>query len=536
MTFTGAPMASTKPEFMASTKPKFNILVVDDNPDDCDFYVRVLSQDPDTEYTFLQADMGEDALEHFRQSKPDCVLLDYNLPDMDGIEFMQTLAEEFEPSCLPVVMLTGQGNEAVAVEAMKSGVRDYLVKGNVTSEALRRAIRNVIEKVWLERMNQQLGQQLQDANQDLKKKNEKLSQLTETAHRFVDNVAHDFRTPLTVIQEFSSIIADGLGGAVTDQQQEYLQYINTATRDLAQMVDDFLDSSKLKARVLRVDRKPQETAQIIRSVQSTLQTRAAMKEIELIEEVHPDLPLAFVDTEKIQRVIMNLAVNAIKFSPEGSKIVLWAKPHANGGVEVGVTDQGPGLTEEDVKVIFDRFKQVGDIQRASTKGFGLGLNIAKELVWLNLGEVDVTSERGQGSTFSFTLPSCDLNAILAHYFERLAELADSPESITVLQITTSPPPTDLESIRSFLASTCHPMDLILQLPKQEAILAIGSATESYRWISRLRTSWCAKHQGTNSEEPTDLLVQCTACVAYAEIKAADVPISLDQMRELRHSA
>lgn len=84
---------------------------------------------------------------------------------------------------------------------------------------------------------------VEEANKELQKKNEKLTELTETAHRFVDNVAHDFRTPLTVIKEFSSIIADGLGGPVTEQQAEYLNFITTATRDLAQMVDDFLTAA-----------------------------------------------------------------------------------------------------------------------------------------------------------------------------------------------------------------------------------------------------------------------------------------------------
>lgn len=216
---------------MSTKKPVYSILIVDDNPDDALLYHRILSNNHDAQYRFTNADLGEEGLESYHREKPDCVLLDYNLPDMDGIEFMQRLSRESESECYPVIMLTGQGNEAVVVEAMKNGVRDYLIKGQVTPESLRRSVGNVIENTVLERENYLLTKQLKMMNVDLKNKNKnkKLSELTETAHRFVDNVAHDFRTPLTVIKEFSSIIADGLGGPVTKQQNEYLQYIITAT-------------------------------------------------------------------------------------------------------------------------------------------------------------------------------------------------------------------------------------------------------------------------------------------------------------------
>ena len=374
---------------------------------------------------------------------------------------------------------------------------------------------------------------LEIANKELQNKNKKLTELTETAHRFVDNVAHDFRTPLTVIKEFSSIIADGLGGPVTDQQIEYLEFITTATRDLAQMVDDFLDSSKLKAGVLRIDRRPIQVSQIFDAVRPMLNRRAVSKKIRLLEEIEPDLKLVFVDSEKVGRVIVNLTVNAIKFSREGSDINLWAKAGDNGDVQIGITDYGPGLSPEDLAVIFERFKQVGDVQRSSTKGFGLGLNIAKELIWLNLGTVSVQSKIGRGSTFMFTLPPCDQSAILAHYFDRLAELDEPPVNMAVLRITPTDRAADPEEIGRFVSGVCYPMDLVLKSSGDQSIITIGSTNEPDLWVERLKKVRTAKVQQDSNTSLSALDVQCLSSLPYPQMKQRATSSTFTHLTELR---
>lgn len=376
---------------------------------------------------------------------------------------------------------------------------------------------------------------LEDANRALEKKNEKLTELTETAHRFVDNVAHDFRTPLTVVKEFSSIIADGLGGPVTSTQAEYLEFITTATRDLAQMVDDFLDSSKLRAHVLRVDRRPIQVHEIFDGARPMLQARAASKKIQLVENMPTDLVPVFADMEKVERVIANLTINAIKFSSTSSEIKLWATETDTGDVRIGITDHGPGLAPDDLAVIFERFKQVGDVQRASTKGFGLGLNIAKELIWLNLGTVHVESKWGCGSTFSFTLPPCDRSAILNCYFHRLAELDEPPENITVFRIHATEPGADLEEVRLFFASMCYSMDLVLPEPDNESVIVIGSTNEPEKWIKRLQAERESKIRNTTKVKLPALCIQLLGRVVCPEIKDASILSTVTQFTELRSS-
>src|SRR5262249_39732878 len=128
------------------------------------------------------------------------------------------------------------------------------------------------------------------------------------------------------------------------------------------------------------------------------------------------------DLPKATRILTNLAVNAVKVTPQGRPLRLWAQPSESGDVRVGVTDEGPGLSPEELKIIFDRFQQVGEPQVAGTKGFGLGLSIVKQLTWFNLGKVEVQSEKGKGSTFAFTLPAFDPTRIIACYLENAGQV------------------------------------------------------------------------------------------------------------------
>jgi two-component system cell cycle response regulator len=134
-----------------TTLPR-RILIVDDSPEDRALYRRLFTQPSEHVYDFVETGSGTEGLALCQTLSPDCVLLDYFLPDLDGLAFLAALAGEAQMLPVPVVMLTGQGNEMVAVQAMKSGAQDYLVKGNITSEALRHAVDNAMEKVALQHM------------------------------------------------------------------------------------------------------------------------------------------------------------------------------------------------------------------------------------------------------------------------------------------------------------------------------------------------------------------------------------------------
>ncbi len=332
--------------------------------------------------------------------------------------------------------------------------------------------------------------EVERVNLQLTGQNQKLLALTEQAHRFVDDVSHEFRTPLAVIKEFGSIIADGLAGPVTQEQGQYLGILDNAVSDLNQLVEDFLDSSKLRGGRLRVERRPRTIDEIFARIRPGLLKKAASRSIAVVERIDANLPQVFADDEKVRRVIMNLATNAIKFSPEGSRIELWARQPLEGGVEVGVTDQEPGLAPGDLKQLFERFRQLPSAGAPSLKGFGLGLNIARQLVWLNLGWMRVVSELGRGSTFSFTLPADDPRMIVDRFFMQLAECEGAEPSVAAISVTTESPVESLDALRLFVAATTRPTDVVLDLPSPVGarLLVLGPTSSAEGWALRLTTA------------------------------------------------
>jgi PAS domain S-box-containing protein len=322
------------------------------------------------------------------------------------------------------------------------------------------------------------------ANHALAGKNDQLSELYQTAQRFVDDVSHEFRTPLSVIKGYSEIMRAGIAGPLTSEQSRFNQLIIDRTRDMAQMVDDLLDSSKLRAGSLRVDRCECDVSTIFASVHPIIDSRAAANNIQWVEEIEPNLPRVFADVEKATRVLVNLVINAIKFSPEGSRIVLSAKTDADGDVHISVTDQGPGISPENLALIFERFQQVGNAP-GSTKGFGLGLNIAKELVSLNLGQMNVTSELQKGSTFSFTLPPNDPAMIVNRLLGYLERHHTSAGAFCVLRVAPEGGGVASVELRGFLACSSQPGDVIMSSQDGRALILFGFSVKPTGWLRRL---------------------------------------------------
>ena len=313
-----------------------------------------------------------------------------------------------------------------------------------------------------------------------KQKNKKLARLYETAHQFVDNVSHEFRTPLTVIKEFASILQDGLAGEVSGEQREFLTIILNRVDDLSLMTDDMLDISKIEAGLLGVAHEETQIEQIVEHVRTTLERKAAANGATLEIAIESALPAIYCDPEKIGRVIINLAVNAFKFSGEGGKVALWARDDGDRSqIIVGVTDDGPGIAPESLQAIFARFKQAGGEIRASTKGFGLGLNIAKELVDVNFGDLEVDSEIGRGSTFSFSVPAFEPEQILERYLKRINYFHDSASSVSLIKAQIEPPSEAAlaNDVKRFLQYQIRHGDLLFETGPDAFLICAGANQE-----------------------------------------------------------
>ena len=461
------------------SKP-FRILLIDDDEEDYILTQDILEQIYGEQHSLDWVDNWEVGLEIVERKSHELYLVDYGLGERNGLELLQMMIER---GCdAPIILLTGMNSRDVDTEAMITGAADYLRKGELSPSLLEKSIRYSLAR-------QQFLRAEHEAKELLRQINEKLGRLYKTAYQFVDNVSHEFRTPLTVIKEFAAILQDGLAGEVNNEQSEYLGIILNRVDDLSLMTNDMLDFSLIEAGILGIAREEIHIEQVFELVRTTLERKAAASESILKITTEDALPTIYCDAEKIGRVIINLAVNAFKFSSEGGKVSLWARNDAvNSEVIVGVTDDGPGMAPEHLDLIFNRFQQVGGDVRASTKGFGLGLNIAKELVEINFGTIEVESRIGEGSSFKFTIPSFEPVGLLRRYMRQVGNIRDGSSYVSLVTAHIDPmiDAALRDDVKMFIERQVRRSDLLFDAkPGPFLICAATNQTELGEMIQRL---------------------------------------------------
>jgi nitrogen-specific signal transduction histidine kinase len=236
----------------------------------------------------------------------------------------------------------------------------------------------------------------------------------ETVGRFFDDVAHEFRNPITAIKGFASILEEGLAGELSSSQRDYLRIVCARADDLNRLVDNMLDLSRVEAALIRATRRECTVGDVINRVQAALAKRAAAANIVLTVDADGQCPSLYGDLEQIARAVTNLAFNgqaAVRFS---------------------VSDNGPSISAERLRITIDGFRDGVGLWRID-RTFGLSLSIVRELVRLNLGTIDVATTAEHGNLFSFTVPSFDAPAILPRYLKQFADTP--PERAIMLDMT-----------------------------------------------------------------------------------------------------
>jgi signal transduction histidine kinase len=491
------------------------LLIVDDSPEDRELYRRLLVQDHEHDYEILEAETGEEGLAVARERRPDCLLLDYRLPDVDGLELLSSLAE----MQVPVIVLTGQGNEAVAVEAMKGGAQDYLLKGSVTRDRLQHAVQNAIEKVALRRKVEERTAELAEANAALRRMYDELEELVEqrtaqlsvanqelkreirvrewaeqerarllvleqearkqaeeanrTKDEFLATLSHELRTPLNAILGWVQVLRSGkLDPAGASRA---LETIERNSRVQAQLIADLLDVSRIITGKLRLDFKPVDLRRIIDAALDSVHPAADAKGIFLEVAVMPLASPVLGDADRLQQVIWNLLSNAIKFTSRGGRVEVRLQ-EAGANAVIRVSDTGIGIRPDFLPYVFDRFRQAeGSITRTHG-GLGLGLSIVRHLIELHGGTAEVASEgEGEGATFTVRLPL-------------RAELAEDPLDSTAVGHSVFSRPDLLSGVRVVVvedeADTRELLVMALQQCGAE-VSAFGSAPEALAALDRL---------------------------------------------------
>jgi signal transduction histidine kinase len=242
--------------------------------------------------------------------------------------------------------------------------------------------------------------------QELEEKTRQLEVANRHKSEFLANMSHELRTPLNAVIGFSEVLLERIFGELNPKQDEYLQDIMASGRHLLSLINDILDLSKIEAGRMELELTAFELPVAIENALIVVRERAARHSVRLAVAVETSVGKVVADERKIKQVLLNLLSNAIRFTPEGGQVAVRASP-ADGVTEVSVSDTGIGIAAGDQEAIFEEFRQVGTDYARKREGTGLGLTLARRFVELHGGKIWVKSEVGQGSTFTFTIPTRD---------------------------------------------------------------------------------------------------------------------------------
>ena len=414
------------------------VLLIEDNPGDADL-MRLRLVEGKTPVQVKCVNRLSDGLAILSQHLPAVILLDLNLPDSRGSETFRKVLQVAPDT--PVVILSGQEDEALARKAMNQGVQDYLVKGDVTGKNLERAMHYAVERQALLR------------SLELSRK-----QQIEFKNRFLSHVSHELRTPLSCIHQFVTLIADGLAGPISPEQHDHLGTILKSVNQLHAMIRDLLEATRAEAGKIRIEPRCVAVTDLVEQVVAMMQPQAQQQRIRVESKLDPLLPLVHADPDRILEVLINLVDNALKFTPPGGSVVV-STSRVEGDTEfayLSVADSGRGIGPESLALIFERLYQDENAVDSSRNGLGLGLYISKELVNLHGGKIWVASKPGEGSTFSFTLPFYSLPKLLLPVIVHNGELRPAIALVRVDLAPISKP------ARGNWKETCHQALELLQ--------------------------------------------------------------------------
>ncbi len=227
---------------------------------------------------------------------------------------------------------------------------------------------------------------------------------------FLANVSHEIKTPLALLKESISLLADEVTGKLQPQQKEYLGIAQQAIQRLTTLVENLLDAARLTSGKITLHRKVVHIPELLDQCVREFRPLAQKRKLRLEAVAPKDLESVFVDEQKVEQILHNLVGNALRFAKK--KVRLHARKHTeSSSIEIDIVDDGTGMPQKELRTIFRKYYQFGQTQPSSHKGLGLGLAIAKELTELHGGTIWAESIVGMGSRFAFTLPIFPLECI-----------------------------------------------------------------------------------------------------------------------------
>jgi signal transduction histidine kinase len=336
--------------------------------------------------------LGEGALGHAAATKTPCQVADIQLErQFAAPQVWNILAELGFRSLLSIPL--------IRESRLIGGLSVYRRNSGEFPEQVVTILQTFAAQSVLAIQNARLFREIQNKSRELEITSQHKSQ-------FLANMSHELRTPLNAIIGFSEVLLEKMCGDLNDEQEEYLNDIFTSGKHLLDLINDVLDLSKIEAGKLEIEREAVDLQKLLQGSLVVVRERALAHGIKLKLTVADHLEMITADERKVKQVIFNLLSNAMKFTPDKGEVGIRARM-IDGVVEIAVWDTGVGIAEEDQQRIFEEFQQAEQGLTDNTEGTGLGLALAKKLVNLHGGRIWVESEKGEGSTFIFTLPVDD---------------------------------------------------------------------------------------------------------------------------------
>ncbi len=383
-------------------RPVPSVLLIDDRPANLLALEAILEVLP---LRLVRASSGKEALRALLLHDFALILVDVQMPEMDGFETAAAIKSRPRTAEIPIIFITAIDRDAAHVfKAYARGAVDYVVKP-FDADILRAKVSIFVDLYTRgETIKAQAALLHQREIEALERKTEQLA--AEAASRmkdeFLANVSHELRTPLNAILGWARLMR--AGNVDPARLSRGLETIERNANIQTELIEDLLDVTRIASGKLRLQRRRIDLVGVVVAAVETLRPSATAKGVEL-ELVHaPAELLISADSGRIQQVVWNLVANAVKFTPRRGKVEVRLARRAS-ALEITVRDDGDGMSPDLLAHVFERFRQGDDRSSRTHQGLGLGLAIALHIVQLHGGRIDVESEGpGKGSTFTVTLP------------------------------------------------------------------------------------------------------------------------------------
>jgi signal transduction histidine kinase len=377
------------------------LLIIEDNQGDARLLREMLREDGAyTAELVLAGTMGE-AEKCLAENVIDIILLDLGLPDAEGLVAIRR-TRAAAPG-IPLVVLTGMDDEALAAQSLQEGAQDYLIKGQIETRGLLRALRYATERKRLERLKDE----------------------------FVSTVSHELRTPLTSISGSLGLLMGKAAGILPEPARRLLEIAHTNSQRLVRLINDILDIEKLESGRVVFNLRRIEVRSLVEKTIEAMKGFAEGHAVRIRIEESGATTDVRADADRLAQVVTNLLSNAVKFSPPDNEVTVSIEQAAD-LVRISIRDHGPGIPADFKSRIFERFAQAEATNARRQGGTGLGLSIVKQIVERLGGEVGFVDATGGGTIFHVELPVWNGKADRERDERIETTLADSDATLVTL--------------------------------------------------------------------------------------------------------